>query len=131
TFSNIPSFDHFAYAVNFLKYLKTTDRKLPSVFGYYFIKMHKEYYSFLVGEFVKVHISKNDNQYDNVNVVNHQNQTYLFEFGKQSRLPIIEESFEIPQVDFKSYSHVINIIPTLADDKLGGNFGKDRLLTLA
>ena len=115
-FTNTPNFDHFSYAVNYLRYIKTPNNKLPLVFGYFLNE--SENYSFLTKGFVKVYVSSNDKEYDNVNVVNNTNETYLFDFGgKHKKLPIIEESFDVPTVNMDDYFHVLNIIPAPKENK--------------
>jgi hypothetical protein len=109
-FSNIPSFDHFCFAVNFIRYIKTPNNKLPLVFGYYLNESDGSL--FLTKGFVKIYVSSNDKEYDNVNVVNSNNETFLFDFGgSEKKLSIIEECFEIPVINIAGYNHILNIIP--------------------
>jgi hypothetical protein len=115
-FSNVPNFDHFCFAVNYIRYIKTPNKKLSSAFGYYLNNSNK--YSFLTNGFVKTYVSSNDKEYDNVNVVNSNNETYLFDFGgSQKKLSIIEQSFEVPEINISDYTHILNIIPSPIKDK--------------
>lgn len=114
--TNIPSFDHFCFAVNYIRYIKTPNKKLPSVFGYYLNESNNA--SFLTKGFVKIYVSSNDKEYDNVNVVNSNNETYHVDFGgRQKKLSIIEESFEVPNINIEDYTHIINVIPTPIEKK--------------
>ncbi len=109
-FTNKPSFDHFCFAINYLRYVKTPNNNLPIPFGYFLNE--SENYSFLTKGFIKVYVSSNDKEYDNVNIVNNLNESYLFNFsGNQKKLTILEESFEVPSVKLDNYYHVLNIIP--------------------
>ncbi len=115
-FSNVPSFDHFCFAVNYIRYIKTPNKKLPLVFGYYLNE--SDNYPFLTKGFVKTYVSLNDKEYDNVNVVNNLNETYLFDFGgRQKKLSIIEESFEVPTINLNNFNHSLNIIPSPVENK--------------
>jgi len=110
-FVNEPDFDHFSFAVNYLHYIEANNGKRPVVNGYFKVDRTPGL-NFLHGKVVKLYVSKNDNKYDNVNVVNSDNETYLFDFGgSQVKLPTIEKSFEVPQIDINNYNHLITIIP--------------------
>ena len=117
-FTNIPNFDHFCFVVNYVRYIQTPSRKLPFACGYYLNNSEKNKLYFLTNGFVKVYVSKNDKEFDNVNVVNRNNETYLYGFGgKISKLSIIEEPFEIPTFDINNYNHILDIIPSPKENK--------------
>ena len=110
-FSNAPSFDHFCFAVNYIRYIQTPNKKLASVFGYYLNESYS--YSFLNQGFVKTYVSANDKAFDNVNVVNQNNETYLFGFDmKIQKQSIIEEHFEVPHININDFEHVLDIVQT-------------------
>jgi hypothetical protein len=115
-FSNTPSFDHFCYAVNYIRYIKMPNKKIPLVFGYYLNETER--HSFLTKGFAKTYVSSNDKEYDNVNVVNNINETYLFDFGgRQKKLSVIEESYEVPMINIEDYHHILNINPAPIEHK--------------
>ena len=117
-FTNVPNFDHFCFAVNYIRYIQTPTEKLPFAFGYYLNNSETNTQHFLTDGFVKVYVSKNDKEYDNVNVVNRNNETYFYDFGGRiSKLSIIEEPFENPTFDINNYNHVLNIIPAPKENK--------------
>lgn len=117
-FSNTPSFDHFCYTVNYIHYIKTPNKSMPTAFGYYLNFENESKNSFLTSGFVKTYVSKNDTKYDNVNVVNSKNETFLFDFGgRHKKLSVIEESFEVPEINIDDYNHVLNIVPFPEEDK--------------
>lgn len=111
-FTNVPTFDHLCFAVNYITYVETPTKKLPLVFGYFLNNSESNPHYFLTDDFVKVYVSKNDKEYDNVNIVNQSNETYLYDFGGNiSKLLLIEEPFDIPTFDIKNYDHILNISP--------------------
>jgi len=117
-FTNVPNFDHFCFAVNYVRYIKTKTKKLPVAFGYYQNNSATNTQYFLTNGFVKVYVSKNDKEYDNVNVVNRNNETYLYDFGGRiSKLSMIEEPFNIPTFDINDYNHILNITPAPKENK--------------
>lgn len=117
-FTNIPSFYHFCFTVNYIHYLKTDDNKLPTVYGYYLNNLNSKEHSFLSDGFVKTYVSVNDKEYDNVNVVNDKNETYLFDFnGRQTKLSIIEQVYEVPVLTIDDYHHRTNISPSPIENK--------------
>ena len=65
-----------------------------------------------------VYVSKNDRDYDNVNLVNNKNESYLYDFGgKVKRLQTIEEMFKLISFDKNNYYHILNIIPSKSAKK--------------
>lgn len=117
-FNNEPDFERFAYAVNYIRFLETKNGQLPLVTGYFNNGQKDSQNPFLDGNFVKVYVSRNDKEYDNVNIVDSENDTYRFDFGgAYTKLATIEESFELPHVDLENYNHLITIIPAPAESK--------------
>ncbi|MDP2160598.1 MAG: hypothetical protein Q8K02_08965 [Flavobacterium sp.] len=105
-FVSIPSFDHFCYCVNFIRYMETPNNQLPLVYGYYFNE--GESHSFLTKGFVKIYVSSSDIEYNNVHVVNNTNETYFLDFGAVPKLlSINEEFYEVPVVDLGGYEEVV------------------------
>lgn len=119
-FSTIPSFDHFCYCVNFIRYMETPNNTLPLVSGYYF--NDDDSHSFLTKGFVKVYVSSSDHEYNNVNVVITTNETYFLDFGSLPKLlPTNEESYGVPAINLDDYSEV-NTDRTLLRNKTWWKF---------
>jgi len=110
-FPNAPSLDHFAFAVNYLKYIPKNT--VPTrVSGYFFNHAGSIEHSFQTGAFIKLYVSSNDKEYDNVNIVNSTNETYLYGFdGSRKKLDVTEELFEVPSLELDDFNHILNIIP--------------------
>lgn len=111
-FTNSPDFERFSYFVNYLRYPEGLDNFNPIVRGYYQTKDIKNNKDFSKGDWIKVYVSKNGKEFDNVNVVNSENENYIYDFGgKITKLNTIEEQFELSQFDLINYNHIIEISP--------------------
>ena len=118
-FQNAPNLERFAFAVNFINYIQNVPSK-PSVYGYYFNRSKQIENKFQTNDFVKLYVSKSDNEYDNVNIVNQENETYLYGFdGTRKKIGIVEETFETPTIEFEDFHHILDVIPgdIKAEDK--------------
>ncbi|MFL9845501.1 hypothetical protein [Flavobacterium rhizosphaerae] len=111
-FTNQPDFERFNYFTNYIKYPEGYENLSHSVRGFFKVSDVRKQYDFNVGEWLMVYVSKNDKEYDNVNIVNCENKTYLFDFGgKIKKLNVIEESYKLIPIDINSFHHIIDIIP--------------------
>ena len=109
-FTNPPSLEHFAFAVNYIYYIPESTVS-PSVSGYFY-KTPNITSSNSAENYLKLYVSKNDQQYDNVNVVNNQNETYLLDFGNRNNKTVLtEESFEVPTLSLENFDHVLDVVP--------------------
>lgn len=111
-FSNQPDFERFNYFINYIKYPEKFDNFSPFVRGFYRtsdIKMKSE---FNMGEWIMVYVSKNDQEYDNVTIVNEKNESYLYDFGGNiKKLETLEEIFKMIPFDKSDYDHMLDIFP--------------------
>ena len=109
-FTNQPDFERFNYFVNYIHYPK---KGKPSVKGFYKVKDIDKKGDYTVGNWVLIYVSKTDKEYDNVIVVNENNENYLYDFGgKITKLKSIEESFHLITVDKENYNNIIDIFPS-------------------
>ena len=112
-FSNQPDFERFNYFVNYIKYPSDYEKFSPFLRGYFRTSEIKEKSEFNVGEWIMVYVSKNDKEYDNVNLVNDKNENYLYDFGgKIKKLKSAEEMFKLISFDKNNYNHILDIIPS-------------------
>lgn len=117
-FTNSPDFERFCYFINYLRYPEGFDNCNPMVRGYYQTKDITNKIDFGLGTWIMVYISKEDKEYDNVTIVNSENENYLYDFGgKITRLSKMEESFELSQAEIRNYNHIIDIFPAKAFEK--------------
>ncbi len=112
-FTNSPDFTHFCFFVNYLKYPEAPKVYNPFIRGYFKTsEIDLKDLSFINGEWVMAYVSINDKEYDNVNLTNSNNESYLYDFGgKIKRLNIIEEKFNHIEYDLNNYNHIIDIYP--------------------
>lgn len=111
-FPEQPDFDRFAYFVNYIEYPINQQGLAPAVVGYFYTQLAPNKAPHLVGEIVMVYVSNKGPEYDNVNIVTENNDSYCFDFGgKVYKLDDNENSFEIQVVDQSNYSHYIDIYP--------------------
>lgn len=111
-FTNSPDFERFNYFVNYLRYPEKYDDLNPIVRGYYQTKDIKERNNFSKGDWIMIYVSVNDKEYDNVNIVDSENQNFLYDFGGNiTKLNTIEEQFEFSQLDLLNYNHITDIYP--------------------
>ena len=67
----------------------------------------------ILGTWIMVYVSKNDQDFDNVTLVNEKNESYLFDFGgKIKKLESLEERFTFISVDMSQYDKILDIFPT-------------------
>ena len=118
-FSNQPDFERFNYFVNYIKYPEEYEKFSPFLRGFYRTSDIKKKLEFNVGEWIMVYVSKNDKDYDNVNLVNEKNDNYLYDFGGNiKKLKSAEEMFKLISFDKSNYYHIIDIIPNKSVEKL-------------
>lgn len=118
-FTNQPDFDRFSYFVNYIKYPEGFESFSPFLRGYFKTIDIKKTYEFKVGEWIMVYVSKNDKEYDNVNLVNDKNENYLYDFGgKVKKLKSKEEIYKLIPFDKNDYYHIIDIIPSKSVEQL-------------
>lgn len=109
-FTNPPDFDRFSYFVNYIHYPE--NGKSTTVKGFYQVTDIDIKGEFKIGNWVLVFVSKMDEDYDNVLVVNENHEHFLIDFGgKITKLIGIEESFKLPRIKKEDYNHIINISP--------------------
>lgn len=114
-FTNSPDFERFNYFVNYLRYPENNDSLNPIVRGYYQTKDIKEKNNFSKGDWIMIYVSVNDKEYDNVNIVDSENQNFLYDFGGNiTKLNTIEEQFMFSQLDLLNYNHITDIYPAKA-----------------
>ncbi len=112
-FSNQPDFERFNYFVNYIKYPAEYDKFSPFLRGFYKTSDIKQKSEFNAGEWIMVYVSKNDKEYDNVNLVNDKNENYLYDFGgKIKKLKSAEEMFKLLSFDKDNYYHIFDIVPS-------------------
>jgi hypothetical protein len=112
-FTNSPDLERFNYFVNYIRYSEGMDNYTPIVRGYFQTKDINNNKDFSVGDWIMVYVSSNDKEYDNVNIVNSNNENYLYDFGgKIKKLITIEEQFEFSQLDLINYNHILDIYPS-------------------
>ena len=110
-FSFAPEFMYFAFAVNYIRYIPI-GKKFAEVSGYFLNTAREELQYFLDDDFVKVYVSRNDTEFDNVHFVNKHNQTYLYDFGgKFSKLSIIEKSYDVDKYILNDYEIILKTAP--------------------
>lgn len=118
TFTNPPDLDHFAFFVNYLNYPEGFDKINPVLKGFYCLKKTDMVKEFKSGDWLQLYVSKNDNAYDNVNIVTSANESFLFDFGgKIKQLPFSEEHYHLPLVDKEAYSLLKQISPSEEEQK--------------
>lgn len=118
-FSNPPDFERFNYFVNYIKYPVKYEKFSPFIRGFYKAADIKEKSEFNVGEWIMVYVSKNDKEYDNVNLVNIKNENYLYDFGGRiKKLDSKEEMYNLLSFDKNNYYHIIDIIPNKSVEKI-------------
>jgi len=111
-FTNSPDFERFSYFVNYLRYPEGQDNFSPIVRGYYQTKDIQNKNDFAKGNWLMVYVSPNDKEFDNVTIVNFENENYLFDFGgKITKLDTVEEKFELNQLELSNYNHIMDIFP--------------------
>ena len=112
-FSNQPDFERFNYFVNYIKYPEGYENFSPLIRGYFKsadITLKSE---FKVGEWIMVYISPIDREYDNVNLTNINNESYLYDFGGRiKKLEQTDELYKLPSVNINDYVHIKDIHPT-------------------
>ncbi|MCF7568939.1 hypothetical protein L3X37_11280 [Sabulilitoribacter arenilitoris] len=112
-FSNQPDFERFNYFVNYIKYPAEHEKFSPYLRGFYRTSNIKQKSEFNIGDWIMVYVSKNDKEYDNVNLVNDKNENYLYDFGgKTKKLKSAEEMFKLISFDKNNYHHILDIIPS-------------------
>lgn len=112
-FSNQPDFERFNYFVNYIKYPAEHEKFSPYLRGFYRTSDIKQKSEFNIGDWIMVYVSKNDKEYDNVNLVNDKNENYLYDFGgKTKKLKSAEEMFKLISFDKNNYHHILDIIPS-------------------
>jgi hypothetical protein len=110
-------FEHYAYLINYLTYPEGINNWASKIYGYYFTKFLTENYEFNVGEYLMLYVSNNDGDYDNVNVVNFNNETYLYDFGgKISKIGFTERNYNFPSIVETEYQ-IIKAIKIESDHK--------------
>lgn len=108
-FTNPPDFDRFSYFVNYIHY---PENGKPAVKGFYMVNDIDIDGEFKIGNWVLVFVSKMDERYDNVLVVNENHEHFLIDFGGNiTKLTGIEESFKLLPIKKEDYNHIINISP--------------------
>jgi len=117
-FTNSPDFERFNYFVNYLRYPEGFDNFNPIVRGYYQTIDIKNKKDFSKGDWIMVYVSRNDKEFDNVNIVNSENENYIYDFGgKITKLNTIEEQFQLSQLDLTNYNHIIDVFPAKTFEK--------------
>ena len=113
TFANQPDFARFNYFVNYIRFPVEYENFSPFLRGYYRTADVKQPTDFTTGEWLMVYIPQNPKEFDNVHFVNAQNENYVYDFGGTiTKLPIIEETYQLISLDKSLYHHVIDIFPS-------------------
>lgn len=114
TFKTSPDFDRFAYFVNYIHYPEGFEVWDAVVTGFYRVKPDETTEYFHSGEWLQLYVSKTDNAYDNVSIVNASNKSLVFDFGgKIKQLPFTEEIFHLPDIQ-KSNCALLKVIVPVA-----------------
>jgi len=116
-FTNQPDFMRFNYFVNYLKYPENFMNFNPFLRGFFKTTDIQEKQEFSLGEWLMIYISKNDKKYDNVSLVNDQNQSFLIDFGERvNKLETTEENYQLITFDKNNYYHITDIIPSIPEE---------------
>ncbi|WP_215937227.1 hypothetical protein [Winogradskyella psychrotolerans] len=111
-FSNQPDFKRFNFFINYIQYPVEHKQFSPYLRGFYKTSDIHPSTEFNVGNWIMVYVSKNDNEYDNVSLVNEKDDNYLYDFGgKIKKLKSMEEMFKLKTYDLSNYYHIIDIVP--------------------
>ncbi|MBI3235253.1 MAG: hypothetical protein HYZ42_14660 [Bacteroidetes bacterium] len=109
-FTNSPDFERFNYFVNYIHY---PEKGNPKVKGFYKVTDIDTNAEYKKGHWILVFVSKTDEDYDNVIIVNENHENFLLDFGdKIKKLETIEESFKLVSVSKEDYNHIIDINPS-------------------
>ena len=112
TFKNAPDFDRFAYFTNYIHYPEGFEVWDAGVDGFYRVKPDETTEDFHSGEWIQLYVSKTDDAYDNVSIVNASNISFLFDFGgKTKHLPLTEKTFHLPDIQKSNYVLLKVIVP--------------------
>ncbi len=112
-FNSTPNFSSFNYMVNYLRYATDKEGYAPFIRGFYQTSDIQKSLDFKTGDWIMVYVSKNDKEYDNTNLVNSNNETYLYDFGRKAkRLNMIEETFQLIRYDKSNFYHILDIFPS-------------------
>ncbi len=111
-FLHKPGFDHFNFCLNYLWYADSGEDFSPFLRAYYKTgDIHKKL-GLNLGQYIMIYVSKDDEEYDNVNLVNEKNRSYLYEFtGHLKELENCEEKFHRIQLNKNDYEHVKDVYP--------------------
>lgn len=119
-FTNQPDFERFNYFVNYLRYPEGYENFKSFLRGFFRTTELKENYSFNVGDWLMIYVAENDTEYDNISLINEENETYIYSFSGNSRkVNNIENRFKLITFDKNDYHHLIDIIPEKTAKKLG------------
>lgn len=112
-FLNQPDFERFVFFVNYLHYPEHLHTNDQVVRGYFNTEGFNVKHEYNYGEWLMIYVSKTDKNFDNVNIVNCNNQSFILDFGGR-----IKKLKECPTPFFKSeiiksqYELIISIAPT-------------------
>lgn len=118
-FANPPEFDQFNYFVNYLNYPEGFENFHAFIRGFYLSQDIHIPAEFISGDWMMVYVSATDKAYDNVNLVNEKNESYLNDFGGIiKRLEQTEQRFNFISVELKNYHHLTTIFPAKPEETL-------------
>ena len=110
-FSFAPEFMHFAFVVNYIRYIPIS-QKYAKVKGYFLNTAQEEMQYFIDDDYVKVYVGQNDTEFDNVNFVNKDNQTFLYDFGGNfSKLATIEKAYDVESYNLGDFENIFVTAP--------------------
>ena len=116
-FKNAPDFMHFAFVVNYIRYIPKS-KKYAEVTGYFLNTAREEMQYFIDDDYVKVYVGRNDTEFDNVNFVNKDNQTFLYDFGGNfSKLATIEQAYDLESYTIEDFENILVTAPKQKEEK--------------
>lgn len=122
-FPEQPDIERFAYFVNYIEYPIRQKGLSPVVVGYFDTKHSAKKGPYMVGEWLMVYVSENDDEHDEVFIATEKNETFRFSFrGRVKKLDQNEKPFAFQAIDLSNYSDLTEIIPGPdADNREFGN----------
>lgn len=94
-FPNRPDFERFSYFVNYLAFPMDIKGYHPRVFGIWKLPKKINKIPFEIGETIGLYLSKKEEEYDNVYILNSKNSTYKYTFyGKVFKANLIEYKYD-------------------------------------
>ena len=108
-FDIAPDFEHFCFFVNYMRYPESPKHINPKVKGYIYKDLINNSKNFKNGDWFLVFVPEDDTEYDCVNLINQNNESYKYDFGGRiTALPNIE--FKLELFNENDYHFITDII---------------------